>query len=84
RPRDVDGLQKVWAWLIAGMVIYIPANLYPMLSTVSLGKTTENTILGWVIELMHNGSYCVAGIVFLASIVLPIAKFIATIYLGLS
>jgi len=84
RPRDVDGLQKVWAWLIAGMVIYIPANLYPMLSTASLGKTTENTILGGVIELMHHGSYGVAGIVFFASIVIPIAKFIAIIYLGLS
>jgi paraquat-inducible protein A len=84
RARDIDGLQKVWAWLIAGIVIYIPANLYPMLSTASLGKTTENTILGGVIELMHHGSYGVAGIVFFASIVIPIAKFIAIIYLGLS
>ena len=84
RARDAEGLQKVWAWLIAGIVMYIPANLYPMLSTASLGKTTENTILGGVIELMHHGSYGVAGIVFFASIVIPIAKFIAIIYLGLS
>ncbi|NIY80795.1 MAG: paraquat-inducible protein A [Rhodobacteraceae bacterium] len=82
--RDIANLQKVWAWLIAGMVVYIPANLYPMLSTASLGHTTENTILGGVIELMHHGSYGVAAIVFVASIIIPVAKFIAIAFLGLT
>lgn len=78
------GLQQVWAWLIAGFVVYIPANLYPMLRTSTMGKTTDNTILGGAIELMHYGSYGVALVVFVASIVIPVAKFIIIGYLALA
>ncbi|PTQ73531.1 paraquat-inducible protein A [Celeribacter persicus] len=83
-PRSVASLQRVWAWWIAGLIVYIPANLYPMLRTASLGKTLESTILGGVIELMHHGDYGVALIVFVASIIIPVAKFIAIAYLALS
>ncbi|TNE67683.1 MAG: paraquat-inducible membrane protein A [Rhodobacteraceae bacterium] len=83
-PRSEASLQRVWAWWIAGLVVYIPANLYPMLRTASLGKTLENTILGGVIELMRHGDVAVALIVFVASIVIPVAKFIAIAYLALS
>lgn len=78
------GLQAVWAWLIAGLVVYIPANLYPMLRTSTMGRTTDNTIVGGAIELMHYGSYGVALIVFVASVVIPIAKFFAIGYLALA
>jgi paraquat-inducible protein A len=84
RPRSAAQLQAVWAWLIAGLVVYVPANVYPMLKTSSLGRTTESTILGGVVELMHHGSYGIAGIVFFASIIIPIAKFLAIMFLALS
>lgn len=84
QARSNAQLQAVWAWLIAGMVAYIPANVYPMLKTTTLGRSTENTILGGVVELMHHGSYGVAGIVFFASIIIPLAKFGAIIFLALS
>jgi paraquat-inducible protein A len=80
--RDPMSLQKVWAWWLAGLMAYVPANLYPMLITTSLGKTSENTLLGGVIELAHIGSYGVAGIVFFASIMIPIGKMIAIPYLA--
>lgn len=83
-PRDASSLQKVWAWLFAGMVIYIPANVYPMLRTTTFGRTTDNTILGGAIELMHHGDVAVAAIVFIASIMIPIGKFVAIAYLALS
>ncbi|QBF33199.1 paraquat-inducible protein A [Thalassococcus sp. S3] len=83
-PREPRSLQRVWAWLVAGLVAYIPANTYPMLSTSSLGKTSEDTILGGVVELAGHGSYGVALIVFVASIVIPIAKFLAIGYLAFS
>jgi paraquat-inducible protein A len=82
--RDPGSLQRVWAWLLAGMVVYIPANVYPMLLTSTLGRTTENTIVGGVIELFDHGSWGVALIVFVASVVIPIGKFIAIAYLALS
>jgi len=81
--RDKASLQKVWAWLLAGMVVYIPANVYPMLRTSTLGKTQESTIVGGVFDLIDHGSIGVALIVFVASVVIPIGKFIAIAYLAL-
>ncbi|WP_106743937.1 paraquat-inducible protein A [Yoonia maritima] len=84
QSRDTESLQKVWAWLIAGMIAYIPANLYPMLLTNTLVEHTESTIVGGVVDLMHHGSWGIAIIVFVASVMIPIGKFIAVIYLALS
>lgn len=81
--RRPGSLQQVWAWLIAGMVVYIPANIYPMLLTTSFGRTTENTIIGGVIELIEYGSFGVALIVFVASVLIPVGKFVAIGYLAL-
>ena len=78
------GLQGVMAWLIAGLVVYIPANTYPMLRTSMLGETTESTILGGAIDLAHHGSWGVAAIVFVASILIPVAKFVTIGYLALA
>uniref|UniRef100_UPI0028AA6826 paraquat-inducible protein A n=1 Tax=Paracoccus sp. TaxID=267 RepID=UPI0028AA6826 len=64
----------------------IPANLFPMLKAATFGGlrgNSESTILGGVVELMHYGNYGVAAIVFLASIVVPVAKFIAISWLAL-
>lgn len=66
------------------MVAYIPANLYPMLQTSTLGRTQENTIVGGVVELLDHGSWGVATIVFTASVLIPIGKFIAIAYLAIS
>ena len=81
--RMPGSLQKVWAWLFAGIVVYVPANIYPMLLTTSFGVTTENTIVGGAVELLHHGSYGVALIVFVASVLIPVGKFLAIGYLAL-
>ena len=81
--RDTTSMQRVWAWMLLGFMAYIPANLYPMLETTTLGQTASNTLLGGVIELTIHGSYFVAGIVFFASIVIPLGKFVAISYLAL-
>lgn len=70
-------LSAVWAWLAAGIILYIPANLYPMLISTRFGFDSPSTIVGGVIELAEYGSYFVAGVVFFASVVIPMAKFIA-------
>lgn len=79
--RRVDSLQKTLAWLVAGLVCYIPANIYPMLSTSFLGNQTSSTILGGVIDLLNHGAIFVALIVFVASVVIPVSKFLAIGYL---
>jgi len=82
--RDTQSLQKVWAWLIAGMIAYIPANIYPMLLTSTLVESSESTIIGGVVELFEYGSWGIATIVFVASVMIPVGKFVAIIYLALS
>jgi len=81
---ETASLQRVWAWLIAGLIAYIPANIYPMLRTVTFGRASENTLMGGILELLHHGSYSVAFIVFFASILIPVAKFLAIAFLALS
>jgi paraquat-inducible protein A len=79
-PPDRRSLRAVWAWLIAGFIFYVPANLFPMLRTstfAGLAGNTESTIFGGVLELIHYGNWGIAGVVFVASIVIPIAKFLA-------
>ncbi len=74
-------LQRVLAWLLVGFMCYIPANALPMLITSTLGKATPNTIVGGVVELIRYGAWEVALIVFVASVVIPIAKFFVLLYL---
>ena len=84
RSRDENSLQRVWAWLAAGVITFIPANLYPMLITRSLIENSEATIIGGVVQLVHYGSYAIAAIVFIASVMIPVGKFLAIGYLAVS
>lgn len=82
--RKPDSLQKVWAWWFAGVITFIPANIYPMLLTNTLVEKSESTIIGGVVDLIHYGSYGIAIIVFVASIIIPMGKFFAIGYLAIS
>ncbi len=82
--RKPNSLQQVWGWLVAGIIMFFPANIYPMLKTSTLVEESESTILGGVVELVHYGSFGIAAVVFIASILIPIGKFVAIIYLAWS
>ena len=85
-PPDRRSLQKVWAWWFAGLIMYIPANLFPMMSTqtfAGLAGSSESTIIEGVFELIHHGSYDIAIIVFVASIIVPMGKFVAIGWLAI-
>lgn len=84
-PADGRGnLQEVWAWLLAGIILYVPANVYPMLLTSTLVQAQENTIIGGVLDLVAHGSWGVALIVFVASVVIPIGKFLVIGFLAVA
>jgi paraquat-inducible protein A len=72
RPRS---LQRTWAYLLAACVLYIPANLMPIMSTSSvLEGETRHTIIGGIEELRSGGDWLLAIIVFIASIAVPLLK----------
>ncbi|NBC95414.1 MAG: paraquat-inducible membrane protein A [Deinococcus-Thermus bacterium] len=82
--RDHRALSRVWAWWAVGLMAYIPANLYPMLVTRTLFGTTDNTIVGGAVDLALHGSWGVAFVILLASVGIPIAKFLAIGYLAVA
>jgi len=77
-------VQRVWAFLLVGMIAYVPANLMPIMRTEAFSGNTEDTIISGTFSLIASGSYAVAIIVFVASICIPLLKFIIIIMLALS
>ncbi|HJW11638.1 MAG TPA: paraquat-inducible protein A [Albitalea sp.] len=67
-------LQRTWAWLAASALLYVPANLLPIMSTANLLGRTRYTIVGGIGELRDAGEWLLALIVFVASIAVPIIK----------
>ncbi|MEP0566073.1 MAG: paraquat-inducible protein A, partial [Paracoccaceae bacterium] len=84
QSRDGNSLKKVWTWWFLGLLAYIPANLYPMLETRTLLARSDDTIIAGAIKLGQHGAFAIAAIILIASVVIPVAKFLAVAYLALS
>ena len=82
--RKTNSITRCWALVIAALVCYVPANLYPVMTVVTLGKAQSDTIMSGVLYLMHHGMWPLALIVFVASVAVPMAKLVALIYLLIS
>ena len=76
-------LQRTWALLFAAAIMYIPANVYPIMTTTSLGHTAPSTIIGGVVQLLQMGSWPVAAVIFIASVIVPVGKLVALVWLCL-
>lgn len=79
--RIPNSLQKTSAFLIAAIILYIPANMLPIMSYTSLGINKADTIFSGVVALTSSGLYTIALVVFVASIAVPIAKIVILSYL---
>lgn len=72
--RKPDSVNRTWALLAAAAVLYIPANLLPVLTVIRLGQGAPSTILAGVEELGAAGMWPLALLVFVASIAVPMLK----------
>lgn len=72
--RKPDSLSRTWALLAAAAVLYVPANVFPVLTLIRLGRGQPSTILGGVEELAAAGMWPLALLVLFASIVVPVLK----------
>src|SRR5262245_19808858 len=79
--RREHSIHTTWALVIAAAVCYIPANALPVLATTALGSSEEDTILGGVVFLYTSGSWPLALIVLIASVMIPLGKLLALAYL---
>ncbi len=75
--RKPASVQRSWALLLAAMILYIPANVLPMMKTSSLFGSQSDTIMSGVVYFWTSGSWYLALIIFFASIMVPLLKMIA-------
>jgi paraquat-inducible protein A len=76
-----ESVQRTWAFTIAALALYFPANLLPVLRVESFAGTKQNTIMGGVIQFWHDADYPVAIIIFVASVMIPVLKIASIIWL---
>ncbi len=74
--REAGSIGRTWALLLASVILYFPANYFPVLTVEQLGAGQPSTILGGVQELLLAGMYPLAGLVFFASVAVPVLKLI--------
>ena len=74
--RKPESLHRTWALLVTAAILYIPANLLPVMRVVSFGREKTDTIMGGIIYFMASGSWPLALLIFFASIVVPILKIV--------
>jgi len=79
--RRAHSIQYTWALVIAAAICYVPANLLPVLTTQSLEHAESDTIIGGVAFLYTSGSWPLALIVLVASVMVPLGKLAALAYL---
>lgn len=81
RKRRTDSLRRTSAFSLGALILYVPANIYPILSIELYGAYSENTVWDGCVKLFQDGQWLVAMIVFLASILIPLFKLLGLFYL---
>ncbi len=79
--RIPQSIHKTWALLITAAILFIPANLYPVMTVVTFGSGEPATIFSGVIQLIQADMIPIAALVFIASILVPLFKLIGMAFL---
>lgn len=82
--RRRHSLQYTWALIISAAICYVPANALPVMTTRTLASSGSDTIMGGIVYLYTSGSWPLALIVLIASVMIPLGKVIALAYLLIS
>ena len=72
--RSMGSLHVTAALSLAALILYVPANIYPMLKMYMYGAYSENTVWDGIVLLAQHDQWVVAFIVFMASMVIPLVK----------
>lgn len=79
--RKSNSIQRTIALLIAASALYVPANLLPIMSVLEFGGTSSKTIITGMVEFWQSGAYPIAIVIFTASILIPLLKIVALVWL---
>jgi len=79
--RKINSLGRTAAFSLAALILYVPANIYPILRMDYYGAYSESTVWDGCVRLFQDGQWLVAAIVFCASILIPLFKLLGLFYL---
>jgi len=79
--RKTRSIERTLALLFTACVVYIPANILPIMITDQLGQPIESTIIGGVVLLINMDSIAIAAVIFFASVMIPVSKLAMMFYL---
>jgi paraquat-inducible protein A len=82
--RKPNSIKRTWALVISAFIFYIPANVLPITTVISLGKGQSDTIMSGVIYFIHSGMWPIALVIFVASVFVPLAKLMLLTFLLIS
>ena len=82
--RKANSLIRTWALIFTAALLYIPANIYPVMTVIQFGRGDPNTIISGVVHLIEGGMWVLAMIIFFASVVIPVLKLIVLSYLTIT
>jgi paraquat-inducible protein A len=72
--RIPNSLRRTLAFLLCGYALYVPANMFPIMTVIRFGTGEPHTILGGILALIESDMLPIATLVFIASIVVPLLK----------
>ena len=78
RPRS---LWISFCFLLAAMLLYIPANTLPIMISADPTRKMVNTIMNGIIYMWQDGDYMIAAIIFSASVLVPSLKIVSMLIL---
>lgn len=78
KPGSIEGTLALMA---AAAALYIPSHLLPIMTVMELGKVTHHTIIGGMMSFWESGAYPIAIVIFTASILIPLLKIAALLWL---
>lgn len=82
--RKANSLARTWALVIAAACLYLPANIFPIMSVVISGRGEPDTILSGVVALINADAVVIAILIFFASITVPMLKLVGLTFLLIS
>ncbi|MGI9274840.1 MAG: paraquat-inducible protein A [Endozoicomonas sp.] len=82
--RRKNSLARSWALVVTAALLYIPANILPMMTVSRFEQGRPDTIMSGVVALMNQGMVPIALLVFTASILVPLLKLAGMTWLLLS
>lgn len=79
--RKAESVERTWALVIAAALLFIPANVFPIMEVIQFGQGEPDTIISGVVKLIGAGFWGLGLLVFFVSIVVPVAKLVSLSWL---